>query len=320
MRILVTGGAGYIGSITARELLDSGHKVVVVDNLERGNKWAVDKRAVFLMGDLLNKKIVKKIFLKKFDGVIHFAGYISMKESVEKPGTYFENNVVSTINLLEGMIESGSDNFVFSSSAGVYGNAKKIPIPENSELFPINPYGETKLIIENILKWHKIKSVALRYFNAAGALPDISLGEAHYPETHIIPLAIDCALKGKKFTLFGTDYPTPDGTCVRDYIHVSDLANAHILTLEALKQNKKLLPAYNIGTGRGYSNKQILNMVEKISGRKIKIENQRKRMGDATLLVANTIQIKKHLGFKPKYSNLKNIIETAYNWYLKKSN
>lgn len=319
MRILVTGGAGYIGSITARRLIDLGYKVVIADNLERGNKWAVDKRVEFFKGDLLNEKFIKKIFSRRFDGVIHFAGYISAGESVENPEIYFRNNLISALNVLNGTIMSGSNNLVFSSSAGVYGNAQKNPIPESLECFPTNPYGETKLIIEKILKWNKIKSVSLRYFNAAGALLDNSLGEAHKSETHIIPLAIDAAVKSKEFMLFGDNYSTYDGTCIRDYIHVSDLAEAHILSLKALWKNKKILPAYNVGAGKGYSNKEIIAMVEKISGKKIKIKNKKRREGDAAILVANNSLIKKHLGFKPKHSDLKTIIKTAYDWYLKQN-
>ena len=242
MKILVTGGAGFIGSITAKRLIDLGHRVVIVDSLERGNRWAIDSRAKFIQGNLLNKNFVKKVFIQKFDGVVHFAGYISMEESMKNPGLYFKNNLGSIMNVLDGMNFSQSNNLVFSSSAGVYGNASKIPIPENSECRPANPYGESKLMAEDLLKWHKIKSVALRYFNAAGALPDTSLGEAHNPETHIIPLAIEKAIKGGEFLLFGTDYPTPDGTCVRDYIHVLDLTEAHILALKVLWKKKNILP------------------------------------------------------------------------------
>ncbi len=319
MRILITGGAGYIGSITVKKLLDLGHEVVIADSLERGNKWAVDKRAKFLKGNLLSDKFIKKIFNKKFDGVIHFAGYIAAGESIEKPEIYFKNNLISALNVLDGMRMSGSDNLVFSSSAGVYGNAQKIPISENSECFPTNPYGETKLIIEKILKWYKIKSVSLRYFNAAGALLNASLGEAHKPETHIIPLAVEAVVKNKEFALFGNNYLTYDGACIRDYVHVLDLAEAHILALRALWKNKKILPAYNVGAGRGYSNKEIIAMVEKISGIKIKVRNEKRREGDVARLVADNSLIKKHLGFKPKYSDLKIIVKTAYNWHLKQN-
>jgi len=317
MKILVTGGAGFIGSITAKRLIDLGHRVVIVDSLERGNRWAIDSRAKFIQGNLLNKNFVKKVFIQKFDGVVHFAGYISMEESMKNPGLYFKNNLGSIMNVLDGMNFSQSNNLVFSSSAGVYGNASKIPIPENSECRPANPYGESKLMAEDLLKWHKIKSVALRYFNAAGALPDTSLGEAHNPEPHIIPLAIEKAIKGGEFLLFGTDYPTPDGTCVRDYIHVLDLTEAHILALKVLWKKKNILPAYNVGTGKGHSNKEVLEMVEKISGKKIKIKNQKRRPGDLAILIADNAMIKKHLGFKPKHSDLKTIIKTAYNWHIK---
>ncbi|MBI5401664.1 UDP-glucose 4-epimerase GalE [Candidatus Wolfebacteria bacterium] len=318
MKILVTGGAGYIGSITAKIMLDAGYEVVIVDNLERGNEWALDKRASFLKGNLLDKKFIESVFSERFDGVIHFAGYISAAESVEKPAMYFENNISSLINILERMDKSGSGSFVFSSSAGVYESSPK-PLKENDNCAPINPYGETKLIAENLLKKQKLKNVSLRYFNAAGALPDGSLGEAHKPETHIIPLLIDKSIKGKEFVLFGEDYPTRDGSCIRDYIHVLDLARAHILALEALWANKKLLPAYNVGTGRGYSNKEILKAVEKVSGRKIKFKIEKRRPGDPATLVADPSKIKKYLDFKLNYSDLNTIIKTAYNWHIKLS-
>lgn len=317
MKILVTGGAGYIGSITVKKLIELKYKVVVADSLERGNKWAIDKKAKFFKGDLLNKKFVKKVFTQKFDGIIHFAGYIAANESVKKPNLYFKNNLNSLLNVLEAAEFSGSNNLVFSSSAGVYGNPKKIPIEENSLCLPVNPYGETKLIAEQILKWHKINFVVLRYFNVAGALLDASLGEAHKPETHIIPLAIEKAEKGGEFLLFGDDYPTPSGSCIRDYIHVLDLAEAHILALKSLWNKKKLLPAYNVGTGNGYSNKQVIKMIEKVSGKKIKVRIEKRREGDPAVLVADNSLIKKHLGFKPRYSDLKTIIETAYNWHKK---
>lgn len=317
MKIFVTGGAGYIGSVAIKKFLDGGHNVSVADSLERGNTWAIHPKARFFNGNLLDKRFIRKVFSERYDGVVHFAGYISMKESMENPGLYFENNVHSIINVLEGMTMSGSDNLIFSSSAGVYGNTEDIPIREISKCHPNNPYGETKLIIEHILRWYKIKSVSLRYFNAAGALPDGNLGEAHKPETHIIPLAIKSAVTGKEFLLFGTDYPTPDGTCIRDYIHVLDLAEAHTLALKALWKKRNFSPVYNVGTGKGYSNKEIISMVEKISVKKIKIKKQKKREGDAAILIADNALIKKQLGFQPKYSDLKTIIETAYKWYCK---
>lgn len=314
MNILVTGGAGYIGSITAKILLDLGYGVTIADSLEKGNEWAIDKRAVFLKGNLLESEFIKKVFSKKFDGVINFAGYISVKESVDDSDLYLKNNIGIVLNILEGMRKSGSDNLVFSSSAGVYGNVEKFPISENFSFFPGNPYGETKLIAENILKWSKIKSISLRYFNASGALLDSSLGEAHHPETHIIPLAIESALSGKEFNLFGTDYRTSDGTCIRDYIHVLDLAEAHILALKAMWKNKKISKAYNVGTGKGYSNKEIIEMVENISGKKINVKEKERRPGDIAILVADNSLIKTELGFEPKYSDLNTIIKTAYDW------
>ncbi len=318
-KILITGGAGYIGSVVAKELIDAGYEAVIVDSLERGNKWAIEPRAKFLQGNLLDKKFVKEIFADFYDGVIHFAGYISMKESVENPNLYFENNLMSFVNVLREMEVRGLNNLIFSSSAGVYGDTKQVPIPENAKHLPTNPYGKIKSIIEDLLslKSHRVKSVSLRYFNAAGASPNGDLGEAHNPETHIIPLAIESVLNDKEFALFGTDYPTGDGTCVRDYIHVLDLAQAHILALKALWENKDILPAYNVGSGRGYSNREIIEAVAKVSGKKAKIKECERREGDAVILIADDKLIKKHLGFEPKYSDLETIIETAYKWYLK---
>ncbi len=314
MKILVAGGAGYIGSITSSKLLDLGYEVTVADSLEKGNKWAIDPRATFLRGDFLDKRFVADLFKDRFDGVIYFAGYIETGESVRNPGRYFVNNVGSVMNLLEAMVPSGSDNLIFSSSAGVYGNAKTIPIPEDSERLPTSPYGESKLMVENILKWHPVKYIALRYFNASGAMPDCSIGELHSPETHLIPVAIARMLDDEEFTLFGTDYDTPDGTCIRDYIHVLDLAEAHILALQALWGGKKASKAYNVGTGHGYSNKEVMAMIEKVSGRTMKVKTGERRDGDPTELVADNTLIKKELGFEPKYSDLETIVKTAYDW------
>lgn len=317
MKILVTGGAGFIGSVTAKKLLDAGHQVTMVDSLERGNEWAIDSRAIFLKGDLLDEKFVQQVFSTTFEGVLHFAGYILMEESLKNPDLYLKNNILPIFHIIENMKLNGSNNLVFSSSAGVYGDARDNPIIENSKPQPINPYGETKFIIEKMLRWHNIKSVALRYFNAAGALPDASLGEAHKPESHLIPLAISKAVQGEEFTLFGTDYPTPDSTCIRDYIHVLDLAEAHILALKALWGNQNILPAYNVGSGKGYSNREVLAMIEKVCGKKIKIREVERRK-EAAVLVADTGAIKKDLGFEPQYSDLKTIIETAYNWHMRR--
>lgn len=319
MKVLVTGGSGYIGSFTTKSLLDKNHEVIVADDLKRGNREALDSRIILEEGDLLDKNFVSLIFKKyKVDCVIHFAGFISMLESMEKPYMYFENNVFGALNLLESMQGLGIDKFIFSSTAGVYGNPEKIPISENQVKHPGNPYGESKLMVENILSWanriNGLNFVVLRYFNAAGAALDGSMGENHDPETHIIPNAINAALSNKEFNLYGTDYNTSDGTCVRDYIHVLDLAEAHILALEKLSKDKGGY-FYNVGTGQGYSNKQVLEMIKKISGIDLEIKTRERRSGDADTLIADSSRIKNDLGFNPHYSDLETIVNTAWLWH-----
>lgn len=321
MRILVTGGAGYIGSFMTKRLLERGDEVVVVDSLERGNKEAVDSKAKFLQGNLLDDSFVESIFQnEKFDAVINFAGFISMSESMENPFIYFQNNVSSSLKILEQMAKTGSDNFIFSSSAGVYGNPVKLPIPEDHPTNPENPYGESKLMVEKIMKWYgitkKLNSVALRYFNASGASLDASLGENHSPESHIIPNIIKALLENREFKLFGSDYKTKDGTCVRDYIHVLDLVEAHLLAIEKLKSSPGNY-VFNVGTGNGYSNKEVVEMVEKVSGQKVNLKYSGRRPGDADELVADSAKIKSELGFSPKYSDLETIIKTAWEWHSK---
>lgn len=319
MKILVTGGAGYIGSFMTRRLLADGHDVTVVDNLGRGHKAYIDQRAVFLQGDLLDTSFADSLFSKDpFDGVIHFAGLISMAESMRNPAIYFKNNVDSVINLLEGMRRNDSNNFIFSSTAGVYGNPTTIPIPEDHPKNPENPYGESKLLSERVLHWYQkvfhIHSICLRYFNASGAALDGVYGENHDPETHIIPNAIHAALQNGSFTLYGDDYKTEDGTCVRDYIHVLDLVEAHVLALKKLQKDRGEYQ-YNVGTGKGYSNKQILDMVKRVSGVDISIQVQERRAGDAAILVADIERITQDLGFIPKYSDLETIVKSAYAWH-----
>jgi len=323
MKILVTGGAGYIGSFMVQKLLQGGDKVVVVDSLERGREKAVDPKVKLYKGNLLDKEFVSKVFSEnRFDGVIHFAGYISMGESVENPYVYFQNNVMASLNTMEEMVENKTNNFIFSSTAGVYGNPVELPIPEDHPKNPENPYGESKLMVEKIMKWyqktHGLNSVALRYFNAAGASLDGQLGEAHNPESHIIPNIITAILRGESFKLFGTDYKTKDGTCVRDYIHVIDLAEAHVLVLKKLQKDKGMF-VYNVGTGNGYSNKEVAEMVKKVSGKDFQVEESPRRPGDADVLIANPTKIKSELGFEPKYSDLETIVKTAWEWHKQKS-
>lgn len=321
MTILVTGGAGYIGSFMTRKLLKEGHEVVVVDSLERGHVEVIDENAVFIEGDLQDKTFVDNLFNKNnFDAVIHFAAFISMGESMVEPGLYFTNNVTPAINILEAMQATGVNKIIFSSTAGVYGNPRTLPIPEDHPKNPTNPYGESKLIVERILKWYhkifQINYVALRYFNACGASITGDMGEMHNPESHIIPNAMRALLANERFMLFGTDYKTPDRTCVRDYIHVLDLVQAHILALKKIDEHNGGF-VYNVGTGSGYSNKEIIDMIEKVSGRTLMVENSPRRPGDADILIADATKIKKELNFNPQHSGLETIITSAWNWHKK---
>lgn len=319
MKVLVTGGAGYIGSFMVRRLLDENFSVVIADNLERGHKENIDARAVFKQGNLRDLSFVDKLFTEhQFDAVIHFAAYISMKESMENPYLYFDNNIMASLNILESMSKHGSNNFIFSSTAGVYGNPITIPIPENHIKQPENPYGESKLMVEKILSWyritHALSSICLRYFNAAGAALDGVYGEDHLPESHIIPNIVHAALFNKPFKLYGTDYKTPDGTCIRDYIHVLDLVEAHVLAMKKLQQTPGTY-AYNVGTGKGYSNKEVIDMVKKVSGIEIAVEESARRPGDADMLIADVTNIKKDLGFIPQHSDLGTIVQSAWKWH-----
>jgi len=323
MKILVTGGAGYIGSFMAKRLLERGDEVVVADSLERGHKEAVDSGAKLYVGNLLDREFVFKVFSEnKFDGVINFAGFISMGESMENPYIYFQNNIFSALNVMEEMAKTQTNNFIFSSSAGVYGNPTKLPIPEDHAKSPENPYGESKLMVEKLMSWyqkaHNLNSVALRYFNASGAALDGTLGENHNPESHIIPQIIRGILTGEGFKLFGTDYKTKDGTCVRDYIHVLDLVEAHVLAIEKIIKKKGML-TYNVGTGNGYSNKEVIEMVKKISGKDCRVYLVERRSGDADALIADASRIKNELGFDPKYSDLETIVKTAWDWHKRNS-
>ena len=319
MHILVTGGAGYIGSFMTRRLLADNHEVTVLDSLERGHEKYIDGRAKKKIGNLLDKDFVKNIFSEEsFDGIIHFAGYISMGESMEQPQLYFQNNFFATLNLLEAAREKEVNKIIFSSTAGIYGNPIQIPVPENHPKNPENPYGESKLMVERMLSWyqkiHGMNFVALRYFNACGAELDGSFGENHDPETHIIPNAIRAVLNDSDFTLFGEDYKTPDGTCVRDYIHVKDLVEAHVLAFKKLQEAQGGF-YYNVGTGSGFSNKEVLEMVKKVSGKNMRIHISARRPGDADILVADCAAIAKDLNFSPKYSDLETIVTSAWTWH-----
>lgn len=323
MKILVTGGAGYIGGVMTQRLLNDGYEVVVIDDLSRGYEKTIDNRAKFIKGNLLDEQFLKNVFESyTFDGVMHFASYIAVGESMENPGLYFQNNVFSTLKLLEQMKEKKVTRFIFSSTGTVYGNPTTIPIPEDHSKSPENPYSESKLMVEQILSWYDrifgIRYAALRYFNAAGATLDGTKGENHNPETHLIPNAIHAALTGEAFTLFGEDYDTPDGSCLRDYIHVLDLVEAHVLTFEKLQNEKKSF-VYNVGTGKSYSNKEVIAMVKKISGKDFPVKVENRRPGDAVETVADISNITKELGFVPKHSDLETIVKTAWSWHSKKN-
>lgn len=319
MKILVTGGAGYIGGFMVKKLLERGDEVVVVDSLERGNKETVDPRVTFIQGNLLDKNFVSDLFVTHtFDAVMHFAAYIAVNESVANPGVYFENNVMTTLNLLENMHKKNISNFIFSSTGTVYGKPQILPMPETHIKNPENPYAESKLMIEKVLHWYfeayKLSYAVLRYFNAAGAALDGSLGENHNPETHLIPKAIEAALQNTEFHLYGNDYNTSDGSCVRDYIHVLDLVNAHVLTLEKLQQQPGEY-TYNVGTGKGSTNKEVVEMVKKISARDFPVVMKERRPGDVEATVADVTKIQQELGFIPQYSDLETIITSAWKWH-----
>lgn len=319
MKVLVTGGAGYIGSFMVQRLLDENHQVTVADSLEKGFQRDLHQKAEFKKGDLSSEEFLTSLFQDaNFDAIIHFAGYISVGESMQNAYMYFHNNVSSSLNLLEEARKNNVNKIIFSSSAAVYGNPVKVPIPEDHPKNPESPYGESKLMFETILKWyqtvHQLNSVSLRYFNACGAAIDGSLGEAHNPETHIIPNAIKAALQNKPFTLFGEDYKTPDGTCVRDYIHVLDLVEAHVLALNKLQKDTGAF-SYNVGTGKGYSNKEVIEMVKKLSQIDLQVNIAPRRPGDADTLVADPSKINTDLGFTPKYSDLETIVKSAWLWH-----
>ncbi|MCX7921087.1 MAG: UDP-glucose 4-epimerase GalE [Clostridia bacterium] len=319
MAVLVTGGAGYIGSHTVAELIEKGEDVVIIDSLEKGHKEAVFGGKL-VVGDLRDTEFLKNFFKENnIEAVIHFAAYIEAGESVVDPLKHYNNNVISTLNLLTAMKEAGVKKIVFSSTAATYGEPQNIPICEDDRTLPINPYGETKLAVEKALKWadnaYGIKHVALRYFNAAGAHVSGKIGEGHSPETHLIPIVLQVASgKRDEIKLFGNDYDTPDGSCVRDYIHVTDLAQAHILALEYLRKNSES-NVFNLGNGRGFSNKQVVEIARQVTGREIKAVDAPRRPGDPAVLVASSKKAMEILGWKPKYTELSTIIETAWNWH-----
>lgn len=317
-KVLVTGGAGYIGSFIVRELKDAGFTPIIIDDMSSGHEAAV-KDFELVKLNLVTDKIKLSEFFKKEDieGVVHMAAFIQMGESFKNPQKYFENNLISAINVLDEMVKNEVPYFVFSSSAGVYGNPESLPIKEDDKKDPLNPYGETKYMIERMLPWYDkaygIKSVAIRYFNAAGAALDGSIGEDHPGESHLIPAIMKAAMSGGEFTIFGDDYDTPDGTCVRDYIHVLDLARSHSLALQKLMDGMSS-DAFNAGAGKGYSNKEVIDMVKKVTGEEFKVNIGPRRPGDAGSLYASIDKIKDSLEWEPKL-DLKEIIESSYKWF-----
>jgi len=313
MNVLVTGGAGYIGSVICDQLIEDGHHVVVYDNLAKGHRDAVADDAVFVDADLLDGDTLKQTLREhSVEAVIHMAAWSLVGESMSQPGKYYRNNLWASVGLIEAMLYSGITRLVFSSTAAVYGNPEKQPIEETDETTPTNPYGETKLAVERAMRWYSsaqnLHYVALRYFNAAGATPTRS--ERHSPETHLIPLVLQAASENRSVAVFGDDYPTPDGTCVRDYIHVSDLARAHIMALHALGDGLKTA-TFNLGCGQGFSVKQVIEAAERVTGRSIKVDVQPRRAGDPAVLVASSQKIRQQLGWKPEYESLDDIVATA---------
>jgi len=320
MNLLITGGSGYVGSATVHRLKKSGHNITVFDNMVYGHKQALPKDVKFIKGDLLDLEALKKVFKSsKFDAVLHFAAYTYVGESVKNPEKYHTNNVGGSLNLLNCMQEFGVKKIIFSSSAGVYGKVDKMPITEDAQLNPESPYGETKMLVEKHLKDYDkkygIKSVSLRYFNAAGADLENDLGEDHDPETHLIHLVIKVALgQMSEIKIFGNDYNTPDNTCVRDYIHIVDLASAHELALNWLNEGKAS-NIYNLGTGSGTSVREIIYTVKKVTGKDFKVVETERRLGDPDILVASFDKAKNDLGWTPKNSNIQSIIEDAWKWH-----
>ena len=320
MAILVCGGAGYIGSHAVHALIEKGEQVVIVDNLQTGHRGALNPKAKFYEGDIRDASVLDKIFTEnKVEAVIHFAANSLVGESMEKPLLYFNNNVYGMQVLLEAMVRHGVDKIVFSSTAAVYGEPKRVPIHEDDETCPTNTYGETKLTMEKMMKWvsraNGVRYVSLRYFNAAGALPDGSIGEDHATETHLIPLILQVPTgRRDHITVFGDDYPTPDGTCLRDYIHVVDLADAHVLALEYLRKGGAS-DIFNLGNGQGFSVKEMIAAAEKATGRSIKVEIGARRAGDPAQLIASSEKVRSVLGWKPQFTDVEQVIGTAWRWH-----
>jgi UDP-glucose 4-epimerase len=323
MHVLVTGGAGYVGSATAAYFLAAGHQVTVFDSLIKGHRSAIPQGAAFVQGDLADTAVLDILFqVYHFDAVAHFAAFIEAGESMQFPGKYFTNNVANTHNLLDAMHRAGVNKLIFSSTAGIYAG-KNAPLDENDPYAPANVYGESKLMIERMLYWYHqvlgLQYAALRYFNACGAMlgPDGTpiRGEAHHPETHLIPLTLQVPLGQRDaITIYGTDYNTPDGTCIRDYVHIEDLATAHVLALEALGNGRDRM-IYNLGNGRGYSVREVINAAREVTGVDFLAVEAGRRPGDADMLVASSDRISQELGWEPRYPDLRTILTGAWKWH-----
>jgi UDP-glucose 4-epimerase len=316
VRILVTGGAGYIGGTVAQLLLDQGHQVLIYDNLCHGHRSMLPAHAEFVEGDLADRPALEKILHRQIDGVMHFAALIEAGESMRQPEIYFRNNSASTLSLLEAMLAAGVNRLVFSSTAAVYGEPESTPIREDAPLRPTNAYGESKLLVERMLEWlnriHGLRYASLRYFNVAGAIK--GRGEAHEPESHLIPLILDAALgRRANIKIFGKDYPTPDGTCIRDYIHVHDLARAHLMAFNALMERDRLI--YNLGNGVGFSVREVIESARRVTGHPIPVVEEPRRPGDPAVLIASSEKIGKELGWKPEYTELDAIVKSAWDWH-----
>jgi UDP-glucose 4-epimerase len=317
IKILVTGGAGYIGSVVVQKLIEQGDAVVVLDNLCSGHREAVHPQAEFVQGDLADRSTLKALFdAHDLDGIMHFASFTLVGESMQKPFLYMGDNVRNALNLLQEAVAHGVKRFILSSSANLFDQPERIPIDEEERIVPGSPYGESKYIIERILSWldrtKGLHYAALRYFNAAGALPGGERGEDHHPETHLIPLVLQVALgQREKIIIFGDDYPTRDGTCVRDYIHVVDLAQAHILALHALEESSCV---YNLGNGQGYTVKEVIETCRQVTGHSIPVQVGARRPGDPAALVAGSDKIRRELGWEPLYPDLRTIVEHAWQW------
>lgn len=330
MKILVTGGAGYIGGTVAGLLAEKGHKPVIFDNLSHSRRDLLPAGVEFIQGELADRAMLEQIFTQAreqgspFDGVLHFAALIEAGESMQRPEIYFRNNTASTLALFEAMLACGPRRLVFSSTAAVYGEPESVPIREDARLQPTNAYGESKLLVEHMLGWlnriHGLRYASLRYFNVAGA-PEgpqgVLRGEAHEPESHLIPLVLDVALgRRASIRIYGDDYPTPDGTCIRDYIHVSDLADAHLLALEALERQDRLI--FNLGNGQGFSVREVIESARRVTGHPIPAEVHPRRAGDPAVLVASSEKAISELGWKPRYTQLDDILRTAWLWHRKR--